>query len=78
MVIEKLKGAHEARPFKPFTICLADGRQVAVPSPEFLWIPPQASRTFWVSRGGEEMLVDLLMVVSIDYRGGRSARRKAG
>lgn len=75
MTIEKLRQVYEARPFKPFVLCLTDGRQVPVASPEFLWVPPKAERTIYVAHNGDEMILDLLMVVSIDFR---KPRRKAG
>ena len=36
MTTERLKELHEARPFRPFIICLADGRRVRVTHPEAL------------------------------------------
>lgn len=78
MTIEKLRQHSVAQPFRPFILCLADRREIPVPSPEFLWLPPESPRTFYVSHGGTEAIVDLLMVVSIEFRNGHSKRRKAG
>ena len=70
MTIEQLREAQQARPFKPFTICLADGRQIPVPHPEFLWSPPGASRTFVVATSNETCkVVDLPLVTSLDFDG---------
>ena len=33
-----LKDLLEARPFRPFEICLSDGTRHAVPHPEFAWV----------------------------------------
>ena len=78
MTIQQLRKALRAEPFKPFTICLTDGRQFRVPHPECLAIPSNASRTFVVAGAGEDYrIVDLLLVTSIDYtaRKARRARR---
>lgn len=45
MTIEQLRAAVRAEPFQPFNICLADGRQMHVPHPEFIFVLPGASRT---------------------------------
>ncbi len=71
MTIEQLRKAAKAEPFKAFTVSLADGRRFRVPHPEFLWIPPQASRTFFVAVEGDgESVIDLLLVTSIDFGNG--------
>ena len=79
MTIEQLREAHQARPFKPFRICLADGREIKVPHPEFLLAPPGASRTFVVATSSETYkVIDLLLVTSLDFDGaGRGRRRKS-
>jgi hypothetical protein len=75
MTIEQLRKAAYATPFRPFTVCLADGRQVRVRSPEYIWIPPEAQRTFHVASSGEDYrVIDLLLVTSIDFVNGYGAR----
>ena len=60
MTIDQLRSAAKAEPFKPFTVSLADGRRFFVPHPEFVWIPPEASRTFHVAgKGEDESVIDL-------------------
>lgn len=80
MTIERLREAVSRRPFRPFWISLADGRRFLVRSPEFLWIPPRAERTFGISgTGGDEdySILDLLLVTSLDYRRpARNGRRR--
>ena len=39
MTIDQLRG--EVDPFRPFVMHLADGRNVAVQSREFMFIPPE-------------------------------------
>lgn len=68
MTIKQLREAHQARPFKPFAICLADGREIPVPHPEFLLAPPGASRTFVVATSSDTYkVIDLLLVTSLDF-----------
>jgi hypothetical protein len=75
MTIEQLRQLHQARPFQPFDIHLADGRTLSVEHPEFLAQSP-AGRTFAVGRpDGVMEIVDLLLVVSLKPRGNGSQRR---
>lgn len=78
MTIEKLRDVARARPFRPFSICLADGRSLRVRSPENIFITPEAQRTFIVAESGEEYkIIDLLHVSSIDFTNGRRRTRRA-
>ena len=77
MTIDQLRRAAKAEPFKPFTVSLADGRRFFVPHPEFVWVPPQASRTFNVAgEGDDQSIIDSLLVTSIDFGNGAVGRRK--
>ncbi len=78
MTHEQLRGAVTANPFKPFRVCLADGREIAVKHPELILVPPEPARTFVVyTEDGLFKLIDLLLVVSLDYdRNGRTRRRR--
>ena len=78
MTMEQLRKAYREHPFRPFSLSLADGREVRVGHPEFMAIPPGAARTFMVTGPGEDhRIIDLLLVVSIDYID-RQARSKRG
>jgi hypothetical protein len=77
MTIEKLREAVHQKPFKPFTILVADGREYRVPSPELISIAPRATRTFVVAHGEEEYtFLDLLLVTGLEF-GVAARRRKA-
>jgi hypothetical protein len=39
-MLERIRELYWAKPFQPFTICLADGRSVPVSHPELLSISP--------------------------------------
>jgi hypothetical protein len=77
MTTEQLKNAHEAKPFRPFTIHLADGTLLEVPHPELLWRTP-SGRTIFVSTAGEDVaIVDLLLVTKLTlHNGSTSGKRK--
>jgi hypothetical protein len=79
MTIEHLRSMHQARPFQPFDLHLADGRVLTVQHPEFLAQSP-AGRTIAVEQpDGVIEIVDLLLVVSLKPRPngapGRGRRR---
>jgi hypothetical protein len=65
MLVDQLDELLGTRPFKPFTIFTADGRQFRVKSPEFVWHPP-TSRMVWVyaDHGDKAHLIDLHLVAS--------------
>lgn len=65
MTGEQLRAVHQARPFRPFTIHLADGSSVPVSHPELLW-RTQGGRTIFVNTEGEAVtIIDLLLVTKI-------------
>ena len=65
MTIEQLRTMHQARPFKPFEIYLADGRTIGVDHPEFLSQSP-VGRTISVGMpDGTHQVIDLLLVTSL-------------
>lgn len=77
MTVEQLRKIHQARPFHPFEIHLADGRSLLVSHPECLAITPPG-RTIGVGLDdGTIEIVDLLLVTSLKPRtNGRARPRK--
>ena len=70
MTIEQLRAVHQARPFRPFTLQLADGRSLHVPHNELLPHSP-AGRTVIVYENDESFsIVDLLLVTRIEVKNG--------
>ncbi len=68
MTIEQLRRVHQARPFQPFDIHLADGRRLPVNHPELLAIAPPG-RTIGVGlKDGTIEIVELLRATSIKPR----------
>jgi hypothetical protein len=81
MTIEQIRKAHEAQPFQPFRIVLADGGRVTVPHPEFLAHPGKGRTVIVFDRSGLYRVIDLLLVTSLeigtnDHRGNGAARRR--
>jgi hypothetical protein len=63
MMAEQLKNVHSARPFRPFTIHMGDGRSFRVDHPEFL-SRSQSGRTIIVHQPDESFSVlDTLLVI---------------
>ncbi len=69
MTIEQLRNVHQARPFRPFTIHMADGRALHVPHSEFMSHSP-SGRTVIVYHDDEKFsIVDLLLVNEVEVDG---------
>jgi hypothetical protein len=65
MTIEQLRALHQAQPFRPFTIHLADGRALFVSHREFL-MQSQSGRTAYVATPDDTFeVVDLLLITSL-------------
>jgi hypothetical protein len=67
MQIPALREALQARPFRPFTMRLTDGRSLPVPHPELVGI---AGRTVFVASPAQDesySLVDSVLIASLDY-----------
>jgi len=65
MTVEKFREVIETRPFRPFTICLADGTSVPVMSREFV-APSPSGRTVVVFQPDDRMsILDLLLVTKL-------------
>jgi hypothetical protein len=76
MTIEQLRNVHQARPFRPFILHLADGRQLNVPHSEFLSHSP-SGRTVIVHESDESYsIVDLLLVTRIEVHNGAPAEAR--
>lgn len=69
MTIEQLRNIHQARPFRPFTIHMADGHAMRVPHGEFL-SHSASGRTVIVHHADESFsVVDLLLVNELEVDG---------
>jgi hypothetical protein len=76
MTTDQLKAAHEAKPFKPFSIHLADGSSVDVSHPEALF-RTKGGRIAIVNTSGDQIeIIDLLLVTKLSFQNGAPAAKK--
>ena len=78
MTAIEFRKLHEAQPFRPFTICLADGREIPVGDREFLMLSP-SGRTAHVCQPDDSFdIIDFLLVTRLRVNGKKvSARKRA-
>ncbi len=75
MTIEQLRNLYQARPFQPFVIYLADGRQISVVHYDFIIAAP-TGRTVIVYQPDDSFnIVDTLLITDLEVKanGQRSA-----
>ena len=76
MTTQQLRTMHQARPFQPFDIHLADGRSIPVDHPELLAMTP-GGRTISVAVHEDAFeVIDLLLVTSLKPRSIGAVRSK--
>ena len=75
MTIQQLRTAHQAIPFRPFTIRMADGRSFHVPHPEFLFMSPSGRTVFIFQEDDECSILDLLLMTEIEMSSQSPASR---
>ena len=76
MTIEKVKELYNAQPFRPFTIHLADGRDIPVHHRDFIMVAP-SGRTLIVQQPDDSMnIIDLLLVTDIELKATRNGASK--
>ena len=67
MTIEQLRVAHQTRPFRPFTIHMADGRSFPIRHNEFLSHSP-SGRTVIVHHPDDSYaILDLLLMTELSF-----------
>ena len=68
MTIEQLREAYHTEPFRPFTLHLADGREIQVPSREVI-LPAPNGRTIAVYVDEDRLnIIDLLLVTDLEFQ----------
>lgn len=66
MTTEQIRQAHQAAPFRPFTIRMADGRTFYIRHPDYLFILPGGGRTIIVANDdGSASILDVLLVTEL-------------
>jgi hypothetical protein len=80
MTIEQVRAAYQAQPFRPFTIHLADGRNIEVLSREFIMAVPSGRTVIVCQPDDTTHIIDLLLVTDLEIRpaaNGAGRRRRA-
>jgi len=78
MTIEQLRRVHHASPFQPYTLHLADGRELHVRHRDFLATAP-SGRTVIVYQSDDAFnIVDLFLVTDLEIRAPSNGRGKKG
>ncbi len=77
MTKDKLSEVHQARPFQPFRIHLADGRALEVRHPEFLAVSPIGKEAVLFNADGRHEIIDLPLVTAIEVGTRPRPRRHA-
>jgi hypothetical protein len=68
MTIDRIRELYHAQPFRPFTLHLADGREIPVLHQEFLMAVP-SGRTLYVCQPDDTVnIVDLLLVTDLEIK----------
>jgi hypothetical protein len=65
---DQFRKAWKAQPFQPFTIHLADGRQMHVPHRDFVSMAPSGRTASIVQPDDTFEIIDLLLVVGLEVR----------
>jgi len=76
MTIEQIRNFYHARPFRPFVIHLADGREVPVLHQEFIMAVP-SGRTLFVCQPDDTVnVIDLLLVTDLELKPASNGSRR--
>ncbi|HEY2415703.1 MAG TPA: hypothetical protein VGI40_25920 [Pirellulaceae bacterium] len=73
MTIEQLRTTLGTKPFQPFTVRMADGRQFAIPHPDFLSMSPTGRTAVIFHSDGSASIVDLLLMTELELSPGAKA-----
>ena len=72
MDVQGVREALRRQPFEPFAIRLADGRTAPVSHPEAVAVGKR--RVIVVNRDDSWLVIEPLLIVSLDYNGARRSR----
>ena len=75
MKIEELRILYSARPFRPFVIHLADGREIPVEHPEFLAVAPSGHNVIVYGTDNSFNIIDLALSTDLEVIADTSLRR---
>jgi hypothetical protein len=76
MTSEQLREVWKADPFRPFTIHLADGRNVNVNHRDFLMQSPSGRTVIVYLPDDSHKVIDLLLVTELEVSNGKTRRSR--
>jgi hypothetical protein len=66
MTVEQLRATIHAAPFRPFSLRLADGREIPIPHPDFIMYAPNNPRIVVVTMpDGTVEILDALLILGL-------------
>ena len=66
MKMDEIQKAHQARPFRPFAIHMADGRVLTIPHNEFLAYNPEGDSLVAYQPGDSFSVLDLALITELE------------
>ncbi len=75
MTTQEFRNVFEAQPFQPFTICLADGRQIPIQHQEFAMLSPKGRTVIVYQEDGSFQVLDLMLATGLEVNGTGGKRR---
>jgi hypothetical protein len=76
ITIERIRELYDAEPFRPFTLHLADGREIQVAHKEFLASAPSGRTVAVIQPDDSVNIVDLLLVTDVEDKRRNSEKPK--
>ena len=74
MTLKRLKEVYPARPFRPFSMQLADGNEVHVPHPEFMMFMRDRRSIIVALPRASYKFIDVMHITSIHVGNGKPAK----
>lgn len=68
MNVDMLRRVCDAKPFTPFVIHIGDGRNIAVPSREFVFLSPSGRMAVVAEPDDSLHIIDLLLVTDLEIK----------
>lgn len=74
MTAQQLRDVQQAKPFRPFTMHMADGRSFQVPHPEFLLVAPSGRTAVFYDEKDSLNILDVMLMTRIETTSAPSPR----
>jgi hypothetical protein len=76
MTFDPIRKLHDAQPFRPFVMHLADGRAIPVHHPDFVAFAPSGRNLIVYQKGDDFNVVDLLLVTDLEVKRANGSRHR--